>query len=268
MTELDRLLESSRSARTRALLRAGRTETSPDGFSERLLVGLGAATATAAVTSSASASLATGAKLSGAVGGAAVSSGGAQGLALVAAKWVAAGVLGGTVLAAGANVALSPKKAKSVGAPAAAKATRARASSSEPKEAAQHSATALAPPAAEAEPLPSGEPIAVLGAGSAAATRLSNRDAGPLGREVEIIDRVRKALSAGNTARALSELDAYERIATTNVLDREARVLRIRALREAGDVAGAQRLTAAYLTEFPNDAHAARLRAQDSSVKP
>jgi hypothetical protein len=275
MTELDRLLNRSESSRTRALLRAGKAETSPDGFSDTLLASVGAAVAASAVSSAAVASLAPGTKVTSAsaatssvgaaVGnvGAAVGGGAAPSLALVAAKWVAVGVLGGGILAAGADFALSPGR-EPERAPQAVSASVAVRNAPEPRNPAPLVAPGAAP-AASAQPTPASSPPTQARGNALAAPSAS---ASQLGREVELIDRVRRALSAGNTSLALSELDAYERVAKTGVLDREARVLRIRALREGGDEAGARKLSDQYLLDFPGDPHAARLRVQDAKARP
>ena len=78
---------------------------------------------------------------------------------------------------------------------------------------------------------------------------------------MEIIDRARRALAAGNAARAIEELNAFDRAEKTGVLEREARVLRIDALVAQGQSASARRLAEQYLQLYPNDAHAARLRS-------
>ena len=258
MTDPNRLLDGSQSPRTRALLRAGKAESSPDGFSERLLASVAGAAAASAVTSAAAASFGSGAKLGGAVAGAGSSSGAAASIVLGAAKWVAVGVVAGGILAASADLALSPRRET---ANALAK-TDARLVRPTPPR-------TQAPPASPASPA---EPTAanpralglVKEKGGSVATAPNSARASQLGHEVELIDRVRRALAAGNTSLALSELTAYERVSRTGVLDREARVLRIQALRDAGDAAGAQQLTARYLADFPDDAHALRLRAQDA----
>lgn len=264
MTDPKRLLNGSQSPRTRALLRAGQAEASPDGFSQRLLASVASAAAASAMTGAAAASLGTGAKLGGTVMGAASGSGAASGLVLVTAKWVAVGVLGGGLLAAGADLLLSPPaperapigdRAAAAASPVPAKTPVAQASAP----------TRAEPAAAPSAPVPStaSEPDRTV------VTAPSTVRSSQLGREVELIDRVRRALAAGNTSLALSELDSYARMSSTGVLDREARVLRIQALRDAGDVAGAQQLTARYLADFPNDAHALRLRGQEAhSAKP
>lgn len=269
MTEPNRLLQDSQSSRTRALLRAGKAETSPDGFSQRLLASVGVVAAATAISSTAAASLATGAETGGTAAGAATSvgaaigSGAAPSIALVAAKWVAVGVLGGGILAAGADFALSPGR-EPARAPRAVSASPGHANVPEPHDLAPRTAPEPTP-TASAPPTPvHGAPTKVHGNTSPAPSASMSQ----LGREVEVIDRVRRALSAGNTSLALSELTAYQRIASTGVLDREARVLRIRALREGGDEAAARKLSDQYLLDFPDDPHATRLRAKDAGVKP
>jgi len=176
----------------------------------------------------------------------------------VAAKWVAVGVLGGGILAAGAELSLSPRLERAR-APAAANIAHAPAAA--PRGPSNAARVATPPP-----PVAASNPPAVDATSQRAAlpaTAPSSARSSQLGREVESIDRVRRALAAGNTSLALSELDAYARLSSTGVLDREARVLRIQALRDAGDVAGAQQLTERYLADFPNDAHAVRMRTPD-----
>jgi Tfp pilus assembly protein PilF len=83
-----------------------------------------------------------------------------------------------------------------------------------------------------------------------------------------LIDAARNAFAAGQFSRAFAELEAYEQIARTGVLDREARVLRIEILHRAGDQAQADSLTQQYLREFPSDEHAVRLRALSPRAEP
>lgn len=268
MTDLERLLDESPSPRTRALLRAGRAETPPPRFSEQLLASVGAAAAVGVATTGVAASVSTSVKLAGSISGAASSAILSPSLALLAAKWVVVGALGGGALAAGVELAVAPQGATS-NAP---RSTVTNAPSS----------TIVASPVApstKAEALPDArtvEPIApslviASGAPARAATPVAASSATgsrQLGREVEVIDRVRSALASGNSALALRELDSFARMATTGVLDREARVLRIRALRDAGDAAEARKLADQYLLDFPNDAHAVRMRLQDVGSKP
>jgi hypothetical protein len=165
---------------------------------------------------------------------------------------VVLGALGGGFLAAGANLALSPN-AVSRATPT--EVTRV-ATASLPTPALEAAATPLAAVTSAAAP-PSESPSAP----KAVATPSVSASSGQLGREVELIDRVRRAIAAGDAQLALAELDAHSKITKSGVLDREARVLRIQALYLAGDTARAEQLSARYLAEFPNDALAARLRA-------
>jgi hypothetical protein len=265
MNELGPLLEISQNSHTRALLEAGRAERAPAEFGDRLRLslGLGVAVGLAAGTLTASASASTAAAMvqgAASTGGAAASS-----LGLAVAKWVVIGALGGGILASSAELAFKPPAvvpraanlaAQHAAARAAAAPHRARAPNSEPGEllAAPSSSAALLRP-----PKPPDSP-------STAA--LPATESGQLGREVQTIDAARRALAAGNTALALSELDGYQRIASTGVLDREARVLRIETLFRAGDAARAQQLSAQYLHDFPNDAHAAHVRALQAASLP
>jgi hypothetical protein len=248
MKDMTPLFETSHSERTRALLRAGRADRPPAGFSERLLVGLGVGVAVSGVSMTAAAGT-----VSAAASGAASTGSGAAGLALATAKWVAVGVLGGGILAGGADLALSPKRV----APVSSSAVQQR---QEPKS---PSATTLAPPASGSAQPPSA-PDAELEASEARAVTsgvAESAERGRLAREVQAIDRARRALAAGNAGRALLELDALERGAMSGVLDREAWILRIEALHMSGQKGRARQLAVRYRETFPNDAHAARLRA-------
>jgi hypothetical protein len=264
MKELERLLEVSQSARTRALLRAGRAERSPEGFSEGIIAGVAAAAATSVATGSAAASLA-----STELGKAALAAGTSgvvtPSLALVAVKWVTVGVIGGGLLAAGAELAL-PAEPAAARAPVASKANVSRHDSARASHVARSDPAPAEPEAAASVARPNSLPAVAPRAGAGAAAVAGVTHGGQLGREVQIIDRVRRALASGNPTLALSELDAYARVARTGALDREARVLRIETMRVAGDEVGARQLADKYLVEFPNDAHTPRLRASDSDV--
>jgi hypothetical protein len=262
MTDLERLLDESPSPRSRALLRAGRAETAPAGFSERLLLSVGAAAAAGAAATGVAASISTSAKLGAGVSGTASGAIGSASLALVATKWVAVGVLGGGILGAGVELAFAPRGAKS-SAPRSTSVSVAKPVASSANAEAHADATVVEREAPSLV-VASSRSAQIATPASASSTTRSRQ----LGREVEVIDRVRRALASDNSALALSELDSFARIATTGVLDREARVLRIRALRDAGDAAEARKLADQYLLDFPNDAHAVRMRSQDAGRKP
>jgi hypothetical protein len=248
MNELEPLFDVSPSARMRALLQAGRREAAPSDFSERLLAGLGVAGVVTSVSVAASAS-ASGAAASGA----ASTSSGAASAVLAVSKWVAVGVLGGGIFAGGVDLALSPQPALPVASPA------------RPQSERSAPATALRPAVAfsASQPAPAisvEAPLRPDAASASAPAAAAAGHPGQLGREVQIIDRARQALSANDAARALKELDAFERSEQTGVLEREARVLRIDALLAQGQASRARLLAEQYLQLYPNDAHAARLR--------
>jgi hypothetical protein len=255
MTEILPLLETSESARARELLKAGRADAAPDNFSNRLLVGLGVAGVVSGVTVTASAGVA-----GAAVQGAASTGSGAASLGVLVAKWVAVGVLGGGILAGGAELTMSPPAPAKV---VSADAPRSTASPVSKKRAAvQPSRPVMAEavePAPSAAPLPVEAKPAVMP--STASPSTVSVEQGQLGREVQAIDRARRARAAGDRMRALTELDAFEQLTRTGALDREAQVLRIETLYEMGQQSRARELASKYLGAFPNDAHTARLRA-------
>jgi hypothetical protein len=252
MSELRPLCESSEDAAARDLLHAGRSDAPEREFSERLLIGLGLGVAAGTVSAMATTGTAA------ALPGAASTGSGAASVSALVAKWVAVSVVGGGILAGGAHVALSPPSAAPVpsiakplgrsvpGALPTAKAAPGTAPVVSPLE---------APPLASPELLPEAEPEASQPPSAGAARP------GQLGREVESIDRARRALGAGNLRQALRELDTFERVQGTGVLAREARVLRIEVLFRLGRVVPARQLLEQYRQSYPNDPHVARLRA-------
>lgn len=93
MTSPRPLIDTSDNQLTRSLLQAGREDVAAVEFGQRLLLGLGVAGAVTSVSVAAAAG-----SVGAAVHGVAASGSGATSLALVAAKWVAVGVLGGGFL--------------------------------------------------------------------------------------------------------------------------------------------------------------------------
>jgi len=165
---------------------------------------------------------------------------------------VAVGVVGGGLLASGVELVVAPSS------PSGAVATAPHVAAAVPTVAtprAEPPAPVIVAPSAAPE---SASPKGVVVAAPAAVPSPSS---GLLGREVLQIDRARAALASGDAARALRELDIYAQLEQTGVLSREARVLRVDALERLGRSAEARSLAAEYLKAFPNDAHAARLKA-------
>lgn len=251
MTAPRRLLDSSKNPRSRELLRAGVTDGPTPAAMRATALALGVGTSLT-ITTSAAATAATASGL------------GAPSLGVVAAKWIAIGTLGGVVLAGGASAVTTPAEPAKT---ASAVPVFAR---SQPKLTTQPgagtaSAAALEPPPAVG-PAPTAAaltPLRTLSASASAA--LSAGAAAPeqpdLAMDVAAIDAARAALADGDVARTLRLLDQYGATRKTGTLDREAQLLRIDALTRAGDHGAGRALAEQYLSRFPRDPHAGRLRA-------
>ncbi len=107
-------------------------------------------------------------------------------------------------------------------------------------------------------------PARSTGSGAAAAFDLED--------EVAVLDGAREALASGQSDRALSIVNQYERGAAAKTLLLEAQVLRIEALVQRGDAQAAAKLAQAFLAGHASSAHAARVRslllATQKSVAP
>ena len=79
--------------------------------------------------------------------------------------------------------------------------------------------------------------------------------------EIESLDRARARLQRGDARAALGALDAYRRAHPAGVLQQEASLLRIEALVRSGDAAAARRVARAFLRDYPQSPHVARVRA-------
>ncbi len=82
-----------------------------------------------------------------------------------------------------------------------------------------------------------------------------------LAEEVALLDPALLALRQGDAASALSHLSSYEARFPAGELAREARVARIEATLRAGDRERGRALAEAFLAEYPDTAHARRIRA-------
>jgi hypothetical protein len=285
MSEPRRLLESS-SAASR-LLRTGLRD-NPEPHAVRraaLVLGLGAASASAATGASAlGASSGVVAASGTAAAGAAASS---IGVTAVAAKWVVVGILSGTVAAGGASAIerwepTSPRQEEPAGSQSQPAhgielpKPRAQAAVSE-RSAEVGERPALSPvardmPPKERRPAPTAAPAVAVRERTADAARATPRergaqpnapadDTGGLGRDLTQIDATRRALKAGDAQRAEALLDGYERGRRTDFFEREALVLRIEALVQQGQHQRAATLASSYFKRFPDDAHAPRIRS-------
>jgi hypothetical protein len=77
--------------------------------------------------------------------------------------------------------------------------------------------------------------------------------------QLESIRRVHALVAAGDAGAALLELDAYETRCPHGSFEEEAIALRVRALRVAGDAAGAERARRNLQSRFPRSVHLAKL---------
>jgi hypothetical protein len=120
------------------------------------------------------------------------------------------------------------------------------------------------------EPVPGG-PVTRLRAGTApqataaapglAAPTVQDDESPPvLTAELAALSRARLSQSAREPARALAELDAYERLPRPHVLEAEATLLRMEALIQVGQATAASNLAREYLRVHPSSPHRSRLQ--------
>lgn len=239
MTSLPPLIESSSSERARELLQAARADRPRSSAAQRTLATLGVVGSTATAAGAALGS-------AGAHAGASATAGAVAGLPLMAVKWLVVGTLSGLALASGATLAFSGRSSADAPRPAPVAAAAPQNQDRQPEP--QHAAPLPAPALAEAEPAtqPPEAPAAPLKASKPSSVTLKSDSPTPLTapsqaafdapeqskllHDVALLDDVRHALQAGDSARALSLVSRYEQDRQTHVLDREAEVLRQRAL--------------------------------------
>jgi len=77
--------------------------------------------------------------------------------------------------------------------------------------------------------------------------------------QLESIRHARALVAAGDARAAFVELDAYETLYPHGIFEEEAMALRVRALRMAGDAAGAERERTNLQSRFPKSVHLAAL---------
>lgn len=299
MNQPQRWLHSAPNPKIRDLLRAGLNDDPDVQALPRTLAALGLGAAVTLVSGTAAALAAEGAArgtfasaaAATSATGAAVATGSAAS-ALVIGKWLAIGFLAGGVASAGLLVSqngfgLRHQEAQhaSPGTPAAMRAplpARKRAGVAEPEPEAWVPALGPARSEVEVEPKPVGERSHNVTGGASpkrvtspskqpsrtlAEPAKASEPRGALAQEIAWIDAARRALSSGDVNRSLAELDAFERTRKLGVLDREAGLLRLDALRQKGDIDGARKVAERYLRAFPGDAHAPRLREFMSSTE-
>ncbi len=122
-----------------------------------------------------------------------------------------------------------------------------------PAPAAQGEAAGIDPEALEQE--------APTTARSPRTVESSRSEGGSIKEETAAIDEARRALNGGDARKSLSLLNDYNRKYPRGVFRQEATWLRIQALEQSGDHAGAKRLGEKVLAGSPNGPYAKRIRA-------
>lgn len=236
MNEPERLFHGSESELARAMLGAARQEAPDERLLQRTLLAVG-----------------TGAAVIGATGAAGGMGAGTSSLSALAAKWFGIGAIGGIVTmgaAVGVEQAVS-SRVEAVEKPAAVVAPAPVDVPAKPRDVSK-----------EATAVPEPVPTAKLGATPPPSAPRPEAKAGEpsIGAELVAIDNARAALAAGNNARALSLVSAYERQPGQKRMSQEALVIRMEALARSGDSAGARSSAERLLAISPNGPQAARAR--------
>ncbi len=123
---------------------------------------------------------------------------------------------------------------------------------------------AVTPSTASADSRPSAAPAAAAHArgsddASPAPEAQAAAAAPAIAVQLESIRHARALVAAGDARPALVELDAYETRYPHGIFEEEAMALRVRALRMAGDAAGAERERTNLQSRFPKSVHLAAL---------
>lgn len=121
---------------------------------------------------------------------------------------------------------------------------------------------ATAPPSATPASIAVGDLPRVATAPAAGPPALGSASAaGGLSRELEALDRARRAVARGDAPGALRELDAYRREFPKGELAPEETVLRVRTLLAMGDRESARVLADEFEAAHPSSPYAARVHA-------
>jgi hypothetical protein len=113
-------------------------------------------------------------------------------------------------------------------------------------------------PAPSVLPAPSGSPAF---APVAAASSSEPDVEASIGREIALLDQVRRAIGNGSAGRAVALLDRYESMPRSGTLDQEATLLRVRALSALGAHGAAANVARGFLARHPESRHAGSLQA-------
>lgn len=186
-------------------------------------------------------------------------------------KWLGAGVVLGGFAGAGAMAIHRPPPpaTPSIAAPVAVGAPLGAEVVSTPAEpflepSPAPPAAAIASPAAITPSAPRSRPPAGVGTStssvSGAPSQAVTEGLSTLTAEAAAIDRARRALAAGSPGSAIELLDRYERDSPTHALAPDARALRIQAEKARGNDVVAKKLAEKFLSLYPGDPHAERVR--------
>jgi hypothetical protein len=267
MKDPERLADVDASALARRMLTAARHEKPSNAAFDRTVAALGVsavvvgAGASAGITAAGAAASAGANAMAAGVGGTALSGAtklAPAGLVFAVAKWVGIGAVSG-LLTAGVVDGVSTWSAP------------------EPREPAQKAPSTFSPSVGAAGPsrveqvrTPPGQPdelaaLPVKPTVSRPAVAQQPHEAAArrarLAAEVAAVDRAREAMARGNSTQALQALDAYERGFSEQQFRPEALYLRMEALVQRGDLAGARSVATTLLAADPHGPHAARARA-------
>lgn len=262
MTDPERLSLRSKGLAAE-LLRAASDEQPSERGMQQTLLALGVSGVMLGTTSAAAAAgtqLASAASTTAAASGVGLASSGAAGTvsAVLIAKWVGIGVLGGFSVVGAAAVATRPPPRPAV----------AHAPAAVPRAA--HSAASITTPVrAELQPAvvasatPASAPSATQPRGIVVEPRTPEPaadESAPLAAEVAYVDRARGLLAAGQSSQALSLLAGYERRFHEARLLPEVLFLQLEGYERAGLRSEAQRVAERLVSSFPTSPHAGRAR--------
>jgi hypothetical protein len=242
MTDPERISRRGRGLAAE-LLQASADEQPSDIGMQRTLAALGVSGAILGATSLAGAATAP------------VASGGKTVTALLLAKWIGVGIMGGVGLASAAAVVATPSTEPPAPVAATASVAPARARVA-PSVSASRPVEIVAPPAASSTTAPR----SVVTAASAPASLPEAEPAELLAAEVAFVDRARADLAAGKTEQGLSALSRYEREYPDARLLPEVLFLQLEAYERLGRDSDARRAAQRLVNGFPRSPHAARAR--------
>jgi len=288
MSQMRRLKDETRSPFARALVESAAGDRSESGACDRALRALGVGTAAGAVAATSTAKAAALASTAGTGGGTlSVAPTAAKGGALLLVKWVGVAAIGGAAAIGAAPYvrdAIAPAAPRptvpTVSAPPPA-AYSARPASAAPIDhaipgvespslppAVIGTASAAAPPVPTELPVPATRPREAPSPRTlvpSAAEAPPAREADSVGPQLTELNAARAALEAGTPARALALLDDFDLRHPSSSLKEEVAVLRVDALVDAGRLAEASDLAAAFLRAYPGSAYGQHVRSKVNS---